>query len=686
MDFLPALSAWQWALLLAVPPTIVALYFLKLRRQPLEVPSTYLWHKSIEDLHVNSLWQRIRQSLLLYLQLLLLLLVIAALLRPGWHSGQLTGGRCILLIDNSASMNSTDVSPTRLDEAKRQALAIIDEMHTGDQAMVISFSDETRVEQGWSNFSHGLHQAVENIRPTHRTTSIEEALRAAAGLANAIHTADENQQETMPTKLFILSDGKFPPVEHFSLGNLEPVFMPIGKSTAENVGITAFSVRRNEDHQNELEAFGSLQNFGATQVAVPVDLLLNGNVIDGSTVHVQPGEIAGVSFNLGEIDSGVLELRLTQSDAFPDDDRAWAAVNSSRRPKVLLVTPGNEALEMALATPRAGEMAEVTKAKPDVLTSKEHQRAAAAGAFDLIIYDRCQPLQMPHANTLFIGAVPPPERETALAAANAAAASAVAKSPTDNPAPNDKAPIDKGWSLGTPVVYPQIIDSDRTHPLMQWLDLGDVDIAEAQPVTPPAGATRLLDSNKGTLLAVAPREGFEDAVLGFDIYTVDKDGEQTPNTTWPIRRSFPAFVHAVLGYLGGANNIQLAETIQPGQPIMLKSNATAEELTVRSPEGTTFAVPRRQGSAFQFNDTNELGAYEVSAGSKIVERFTVNLFDPAESDIPPAKDKSIQIGSVTIAGQANYEPVRQETWKWLLLAGLVVLLVEWYIYNQRVYV
>ena len=58
------LSGWQWAALGAVPPVLVALYFLKLKRQPLEVPSTYLWLKSVEDLHVNSLWQRLRKSLL----------------------------------------------------------------------------------------------------------------------------------------------------------------------------------------------------------------------------------------------------------------------------------------------------------------------------------------------------------------------------------------------------------------------------------------------------------------------------------------------------------------------------------------------------------------------------------------------------------------------------------------------
>jgi hypothetical protein len=68
--FTSTLSPLQWSLLALVPPAIVALYFLKLKRQPLEVPSTYLWHKSIEDLHVNSIWQRLRQSLLLFLQLL----------------------------------------------------------------------------------------------------------------------------------------------------------------------------------------------------------------------------------------------------------------------------------------------------------------------------------------------------------------------------------------------------------------------------------------------------------------------------------------------------------------------------------------------------------------------------------------------------------------------------------------
>ncbi|MGD0900896.1 MAG: BatA domain-containing protein, partial [Thermoguttaceae bacterium] len=60
-SFSNMLTWWQWAMVAAVPAAIVALYFLKLKRRPVEVPSTYLWHKSVEDLHVNAIWQRLRR-------------------------------------------------------------------------------------------------------------------------------------------------------------------------------------------------------------------------------------------------------------------------------------------------------------------------------------------------------------------------------------------------------------------------------------------------------------------------------------------------------------------------------------------------------------------------------------------------------------------------------------------------
>src|SRR5262249_51786127 len=105
------LTTWAVLIFLLVPPLIVLLYFLKLKRRPLRVPSTFLWRKSIEDLHVNSLFQWLRENILLLLQLLTALALIYALLAPQLHGRASEGKYFILMIDNSASMAATDVKP-----------------------------------------------------------------------------------------------------------------------------------------------------------------------------------------------------------------------------------------------------------------------------------------------------------------------------------------------------------------------------------------------------------------------------------------------------------------------------------------------------------------------------------------------------------------------------------------------
>src|SRR5208282_289213 len=96
-------------LLLLVPPLIVLLYFLKLKRKPLQVPSTFLWRKSVEDLHVNSLLQWLRQNVLLLLQILAVLAMIYAIMAFRFHGRPSTGRHYIIMVDNSASMSATDV-------------------------------------------------------------------------------------------------------------------------------------------------------------------------------------------------------------------------------------------------------------------------------------------------------------------------------------------------------------------------------------------------------------------------------------------------------------------------------------------------------------------------------------------------------------------------------------------------
>jgi len=80
-----------------------------------------------------------------------------------------------------------------------------------------------------------------------------------------------------------------------------------------------------------------------------------------------------------------------------------------------------------------------------------------------------------------------------------------------------------------------------------------------------------------------------------------------------------------------------------------------------------------------------LGIYDVRSGEKTVRRFAVNLFDPAESAIRPPSAPAIKIGEFEITGESGSEQARWEIWKYLVLAALVVLLLEWYIYIRRIY-
>src|SRR5208283_4217511 len=85
LSYLIPIPWWGAFLLLLVPPLIVLLYFLKLKRKPLQVPSTFLWRKSVEDLHVNSLLQWLRQNVLLLLQILAVLAMIYAIMAFRFH-------------------------------------------------------------------------------------------------------------------------------------------------------------------------------------------------------------------------------------------------------------------------------------------------------------------------------------------------------------------------------------------------------------------------------------------------------------------------------------------------------------------------------------------------------------------------------------------------------------------------
>jgi hypothetical protein len=355
---------------------------------------------------------------------------------------------------------------------------------------------------------------------------------------------------------------------------------------------------------------------------------------------------------------GALRMVLQEEDSLALDNTAYAAVNPPRLARVLLVSPGNEALRLALLTSQARERAQVEYAEPAHLTSEAYKQQAASGVYDLVIYDQCSPEAMPEANTLFIGRLPPmPEWQTAVEG-----------------------------ELPPTISGPQVIDTNRAHPILQLLELDDILIAESLSLAPPTGGTVLIDGDRGKLMAIAPRGGYEDAVLGFEIVSTADDGQRF-NTNWPIGRlSFPTFLLNALDYLGRPSGGTSLASVRPGEPVTLSADGPAAELTVRAPEGDSQRLVRSQQGTYHFHGTEAVGIYEIRQENGQQRHFAVNLFDESESNIRPRPEEAIQIGYVTVDGRTGWEPARRELWKYVLLGALFVLLVEWYIYNRRVFI
>ncbi|QDU57699.1 vWA domain-containing protein [Aeoliella mucimassa] len=702
---------WLWGLMALLPLAVLALYFLKLKRDPVEVPSTYLWKKSIEDLHVNSLWQKLRRSLLLFLQLLLLALAILALLRPGWEGQELQGQRMIFAIDNSASMGSADVkdAESRLAEAKKQTIALIEQMQSDMAAMVISFNNEARVMQGFTSNRRKLREAVEKIELTSRPTNLLGALQLADGLANPGQVIEPESNVAIDisdgekTTLYIFSDGRFSEVKGFSLGNLQPqFFVPLGTREANNLAITAFSTRRSESRPDERQAFIQVSNFSTDEQTSVVELSHNGTFLDAQEVTVPSGEARGVTFALAGVESGKLEAKLSStalkamSDALAIDNKAYAAVNDTSAGRVLLVTPGNKVLMTALSTERIKRYADVEIATPDTLKTKEHQELAASGAYDLIIYDQCAPEErMPRSNTLFFGSVPPTwYASTKAPAAEEESPPAETDAAAESTEPAPEAPAEQPTPTVERVALPAIIDQSREHPLMAYVELGDFRINGSNIVPPPKGGQVLVESTQGPLVSIAPREGFEDAVIGFEL-TVNKDGSEYINADWYRRYSFPTFLLNAFGYFVNQGQEGSDRTNLPGQALALRTKSLAEKLTVKGPDNRETVVERNADGSYLFHDTEQPGYYEILDAGKVESRFAVNLFDGQESNVKlavmgddDATDNiesvaSLQIGHVEVKG--TQQPARKEIWRPLLLLAIILLLVEWYIYNRRVY-
>ena len=158
------------------------------------------------------------------------------------------------------------------------------------------------------------------------------------------------------------------------------------------------------------------------------------------------------------------------------------------------------------------------------------------------------------------------------------------------------------------------------------------------------------------------------------------------NTDWGKRRSFPVFVFSAIETLGGGVTQASAPSVQPGQPVHLFLSSRAASYQIAPPSGSKLTLERGNDGRFIYTQTEAPGSYDVFAEGleEPVEKFCVNLFSARESDLAVASE--INTGGEKIAASSTTIRARQETWRWLLLLGLALLMFEWVVFNKRVFI
>lgn len=677
------LNPWFAAAVAAVViPTLVLLYFLKLRRREQTVATTLLWKKAIQDLQVNAPFQRLRKNLLLLLQLLVLGCGVFALARPIVKSTVSKEKSVVLLVDRSASMNTREGDRTRLSLAKEQGVRLVRTLNqTGadwlswfgaapakTRVMVISFADRAQVIAPFTTNMTDVERLINEIEPSESSTNLREALELAEAYMMQTRIEQTPESAESASRLVLLSDGCVGSLPDVVLRAGSPQWIKIGEAV-DNVGITSFRFQRSYEQPEIVSVFLQVQNFGPQPVTTDVTLFVDGRLFAGEargtvqTVNLAParrrdlpksdepaasapapapseaigGDSTSISFELTIDRAAMLEARLARDDALEADNRAWVIIPPPRKLQVLLVSAKNPFLERVLSFLPIEKYKYLTPAQYEAAPKSEIE-ADGRSLYDVVIFDKYDTDRLPVGNYLFVAGIP---KVTGIEV-------------TGEADPH----LLMWW--------------DDTHPVLRHVDLEYVFAAKSNIVKLPREAETLIEGPQGPVLVRYSRDGRQYLLLTTAL----------ESTTWVTKPSFPIFTYNALRFLGSSAGVSSQETTHPGDALRIALPAGRDTAVLARPDTHKASLRADATGIVRYSGTDVVGVYTVEDSGDPPQRYVVNLENAPESDIvaPPG----FSVGGRPVEKGEGIKVSTPEVWRWFVGAALAIALLEWYIYNRRV--
>ncbi len=695
-------------------PLLVILYFLKLRRVPREVSSTLLWKKAIQDLQANAPFQRLRRNLLLFLQLIILGLILLALAQPRSTATASAGRKLVIVIDRSASMRAVDGETarstpiTRLEVAKERAIGLVEglaspslfeEANKADEAMVIAFDRSAEIVSQFTSDKQALINAINGIAQTDGPSSIEEAYRLAQSQRPSRVFIDTGPtgEGTDPVEIEGIKGGDAYFFHLFSDGKISDLdvvradedvaeapsfeYHAVGDASSVSVGLTALRAERDYEDPTKLSVFVGVQSTDPNPRSVDAELLVGGAVVSVRSVVLEGAEVdeqtgmreassGGVVFELNEPDGVVVGVRLATGfgqggasggdlDVLDTDNRGTLIVPPAKQSTVALVTTGSLFLQEALRGLSISDLQIMTPAQYETM-----REAGDAGAIDLFVFDRT----MPKAGDG--GVVFDPGRYLVVGDVYTGPGGVV----------------DQGDGPGT-----QIINWRRTHPLLRDLTLDAVVIGKSRTIEIPEGSelVSLAETTEGPAIVEMSTGDVRAVMVGFD----------PAFSNWPFDVSFVVFLASAVDYLGTQVGVDVdvnARQITPGFVLADRVPTDAGNIRVKLPDGSMSGEviaapdgrivygPIRETGVYSVQWSGSAGASDVKDDGKVLRFYAANLLDAPESDLGTSEVLDLSNRVVSASGRGEITRLK-EWWPWLLIGALGVMMLEWWIYNRKVY-
>jgi len=454
------------ALALGAVGVLIVLHLYGRRRRAVPVGTLFLWQRvPAEPLDRR----RFRPDLLFALQLVLLLALIAGLVRPYLEVATPVAERVRLLVvlDVSASMQAREEGGTRFELARRRARALVAQLLTGDEVMLVAAAERAHVVLAWTADHTRAQDRLEALEPLDTPTNLAAALELALG----------ERRARPETQVAVLTD--LPPgasgVARAELAYVD--WIQIGRSD-DNLAITGLSVDAPPFHPvGDATATVLVRNYAHVERRVVLEARVGTETWARRELVLAPRAAEPVLLTDPPAD-GELTVTLAVDDALAVDNRARAELPASR-PLDVLVVSATRALGAALG-------ASVTGSR---VRTVEPARLAEAEPARVVVYDRSVPPG-------------PPRAEPALYLAP----------PADNPiCPGVRTADDAA-----------VIDWDVDHPAVAGLQgLEALTLEHAvQLVTPGWGSAVVLGATaRGAfpLLVAGERDGRRVACLGADL-------------------------------------------------------------------------------------------------------------------------------------------------------------------------